>query len=195
MQWHPVINAVCKTFAWSNLSKVLELYVKSDLYLVLHVWCHLWEGVRKKNISLKSLRHLFYCKLCPCHIFSIQCYQITMLSWFTWTPTTAAWGCNSSQCLLLHSKSVTWKNSWNLNAMALNSLYYSDAKMRNCTPVIITSFKRGITNTNHGEIIFLKNSRLVEIWNVTVFLLNRGLTSGLWSTLKVFKKTAQKQHI
>lgn len=103
-------------------------------------------------------------------------------------PTTAAWGCNSSRCLLLHSKSVTWKNSWNLNAMALNSLYYSDAKMRNCTPVIITSFKRGITNTNHREIIFLKNSRLEEIWNVTVFLLNRGLTSALWSTLKVFKK-------
>lgn len=160
--------------------------MKSDLHLVLHVWCHLWEGVRKKNTSLKSLRHLFYCKLCPCHIFSIQCYQITMLSWFTWTPNHR--GCNSSRCLLLHSKSVTWKNSWNLNAMVLNTLYYSDAKMRNCTPVIITSFKRGITNTNHGEIIFLKNSRLEEIWNVTVFLLNRGLTFGLWSTLKVFKK-------
>lgn len=183
MQWHPVISAVCKTFAWSNLSKVFKLHVKSDLYPVLPVWCH-WEGVRKKNISLKSPRHLFYCKLCPCHIFSIQRYQITMLSWFTWTPpTTAAWGCNSSWCLLLHSKSVTWKNSWNLNAIALNSLYYSDAKMRNCTPVIITSLKRGIMDTNQAEIIFLKNPRLEEIWNVTVFLLNRGLTFGLWSTL------------
>lgn len=100
-------------------------------------------------------------------------------------PTTAAWGCNSSRCLLLHSKSVTWKNSCNFNAKTLNSLYYSDAKMRNCTPVIITSFKRGITNTNHGEIF---EKLKVRVWNVTVFLLNRGLTFGLWSTLKVFKK-------